>query len=82
MKSWDKRKRMKELVRVQKGRCYYCNRSPHEEDRTIDHRIPLSKGGTDTRKNLVMACEDCNSHKGSMSEREFTEYLEKKKSNV
>ncbi|WP_412758748.1 HNH endonuclease [Metabacillus fastidiosus] len=29
----------------------------------VDHVIPVSKGGTDNRNNLVTACQDCNSGK-------------------
>lgn len=32
---------------------------------TIDHVIELSKGGTDTWENLVMACYDCNDQRGN-----------------
>lgn len=32
---------------------------------TIDHVIPRSKNGTDTLKNLVVACHSCNSSKGT-----------------
>ncbi len=32
---------------------------------TIDHYVPLKKGGTNDRVNLVMMCEDCNQAKGS-----------------
>lgn len=43
---------------------------------TIDHVIPLSKGGKmyDTN-NLVIACERCNSKKGNMGFEEFLNSL-------
>jgi 5-methylcytosine-specific restriction endonuclease McrA len=39
---------------------------------TIDHVIPLSKGGNKyDESNLVIACKTCNKKKGSMSVEEF-----------
>ena len=31
----------------------------------VDHKVPRSRGGTDLIENLVMACLECNSRKGS-----------------
>lgn len=33
---------------------------------TVDHFIPLKKGGTNEYKNLVLMCQECNEKKGSM----------------
>jgi 5-methylcytosine-specific restriction endonuclease McrA len=44
-----------------KNRCYYCQQIP--EELTIDHIIPLSKGGKHTASNVVPACRPCNSRK-------------------
>lgn len=70
---------------MQNGLCYYCHRpvvllnicgGPVPENAaTIDHRHPLSKGGTSQRSNLVVACRRCNQIKGSMSESDFTWYI-------
>lgn len=49
------------------GRCYYCG---CEAD-TMDHRIPLARGGTHFPSNLVPACRVCNSRKYTRTEREF-----------
>lgn len=45
-------------------RCAYCKR-PFTKQRykTIDHVIPLSKGGAHTLSNLTVACKSCNSSK-------------------
>lgn len=42
-------------------KCAYCN---SEEDLTIDHIIPQSKGGKNTKNNVVCACKSCNLQKG------------------
>ena len=39
--------------------CHYCG----QEATTVDHVIPISKGGTDEAANMVAACIKCNSGK-------------------
>jgi 5-methylcytosine-specific restriction endonuclease McrA len=43
------------------GRCYYCGL---ERKLTQDHVVPLSKGGSHSKDNVVAACRSCNSSKG------------------
>ena len=50
--------------------CYYCFKPLREggwqaeDDRPeIDHKYPRSKGGSDHRSNLVVACRQCNGWK-------------------
>lgn len=45
-----------------RGRCAYCNGA---QARTIDHVIPLSRGGSHDVENVVPACRVCNAHKGA-----------------
>jgi 5-methylcytosine-specific restriction endonuclease McrA len=52
-------------------RCFYCGRA-FDGDRTIDHRVPRSLGGTEGLANLVFACRSCNRRKADMPEDEFT----------
>src|SRR5688500_16169226 len=45
--------------------CEYC-RAPESVFNfpfEVDHFVPLSKGGTDDLKNLVLACRACNAYK-------------------
>ncbi|RLF70903.1 MAG: HNH endonuclease [Thermoplasmata archaeon] len=42
--------------------CIYCGA---KGNLSVDHLIPLSRGGPDTPDNAVMACRSCNSSKGS-----------------
>lgn len=56
--------------------CYYCgalliDAPGHMHRPTIDHRTPLSRGGTNAIGNLVVACFSCNNAKDRMTEREF-----------
>ena len=55
--------------------CYYCKKPLTINELTEDHRIPLSKGGTDWIANIVPACLSCNSRKGKKSEQEYKNWL-------
>ena len=43
-------------------RCLYCNQV---KPLTMDHLLPLSKGGVHTAENVVAACLSCNSKRGN-----------------
>jgi 5-methylcytosine-specific restriction endonuclease McrA len=45
--------------------CQYCGYRFREEDLTIDHVVPCSKGGLTEWDNVVAACRPCNQKKGS-----------------
>lgn len=44
-------------------KCVYCGRS--DVKLTMDHIIPISKGGLHTKDNIVPSCRPCNSKKGA-----------------
>ena len=52
----------KNILRRDGHRCQYCGRT--EVALTVDHLMPVSRGGEDTWENLVCACVDCNNRKG------------------
>jgi 5-methylcytosine-specific restriction endonuclease McrA len=56
-------------------RCYYCNKPLSINELTEDHRIPLSKGGTDWIANIVPCCRRCNPQKGNKTEQEYRNWL-------
>jgi 5-methylcytosine-specific restriction endonuclease McrA len=49
-----------EILLKHNHRCRYCG---SETKLTVDHVIPLSKGGEHSRANVVPACQSCNSEK-------------------
>lgn len=65
---WDRR--------VQPGICHYCGRNVGRSGLTMDHVVPLIRGGRSTRGNVVPACRDCNSRKKYLLPLEWQEYLQ------
>lgn len=49
-------------------RCRYCG--IELTDPTIDHVMPVSRGGTDGMANLVTCCYSCNNAKADMTPEE------------
>lgn len=45
------------------GLCHYCDQPVAEEDFTIDHIIPVTRGGRSYLGNLVACCWPCNHEK-------------------
>jgi 5-methylcytosine-specific restriction enzyme A len=48
---------------LQAGRCHYCGTEVGRQALTVDHIVPLARGGRSTRGNMVPACKPCNSAK-------------------
>jgi 5-methylcytosine-specific restriction endonuclease McrA len=66
----------KNILRRDGHRCQYCGRS--DLSLTIDHVLPLSRGGEDTWENLVCACVLCNNRKGDRTPGESFQVLRRK----
>ena len=60
---------------LQKGTCYYCNREVGRGNLTMDHIVPLSRGGKSKKGNIVPACKDCNNKKKYLLPIEWDEYI-------
>ena len=61
--------------RISDGRCYYCRRQVGVKALSMDHIVPLGRGGRSARSNVVPACKDCNTRKQSMLPVEWTDYV-------
>jgi len=48
---------------IGQGVCYHCEKKFLREELSMDHLIPLSRGGRSTKKNIVVSCKQCNSLK-------------------
>ncbi|MFO8048902.1 MAG: HNH endonuclease [Desulfosudaceae bacterium] len=62
--------------RLDKGRCYYCGRPFPPDQLTMDHVVPLARGGKTTKGNVVPACKTCNTEKKQRLPVEWEAYLE------
>lgn len=45
------------------GRCHYCNGKFEKSLLTMDHVIPIARGGKTTKSNVVVCCKPCNNTK-------------------
>jgi len=52
----------REVWRRDQGKCTICGSSERLE---LDHVIPVSKGGSNTVRNIQLLCESCNRRKGA-----------------
>ena len=46
-----------------KGVCYYCGGKFAPGELTLDHIVPVARGGRSTRGNMVVCCRSCNQEK-------------------
>ena len=51
------------LDKKNQGICHYCGKKFAPSELTMDHIVPLARGGTSTRANVVPACKNCNAQK-------------------
>lgn len=61
---------------AQSGLCFWCG-SDIKDGFHADHYIPLAKGGNNWPSNIVLACQTCNTSRGSKMPEEFLIYLDK-----
>lgn len=54
------KKKIKARLLRKDPRCFKCKRNLTFEIATLDHIIPLAKGGTNKESNFQLACEPCN----------------------
>ena len=65
---WWKRK-------LAKGVCQFCGRKVGAGLLTMDHIVPISRGGETTKGNIAVACKECNNKKKQLLPMEWEEYL-------
>ncbi|HLC55069.1 MAG TPA: HNH endonuclease [Candidatus Nanoarchaeia archaeon] len=64
-----------ELFERDKWKCDYCGEEVTKDNATLDHLIPQSKGGKNTKDNLKTSCLLCNSIKSGKTYEEAAHHL-------
>jgi len=49
--------------KLNEGICHYCGKQYPRDELTMDHIVPVARGGTSTKGNVVPCCKQCNSDK-------------------
>ena len=66
---WWKRKRSS-------GICHYCKGQFAPKELTMDHVIPIARGGRSEKFNLVPCCKECNTKKKQLLPTEWDAYMQ------
>ena len=61
--------------KIASGLCHYCQHKFSPKDLTMDHIVPLGRGGTSIKSNLASACKSCNTKKKTFMPVEWEEYM-------
>jgi 5-methylcytosine-specific restriction endonuclease McrA len=69
---WWKRK-------CSEGKCHYCEREVPSGQLTMDHIVPIIRGGRSTKNNIVTSCKECNNKKKHSLPIEWEEYQKRLK---
>lgn len=55
--------------------CFYCRRKIYKQHITRDHVWPRSRGGGHDFRNIVPACQRCNTRKADQSLEEYAAFV-------
>lgn len=61
--------------KIAQGECYYCGKKTSPSNLTMDHIVPLARGGKSVKANLVTTCKSCNNKKKTLLPFEWEEYM-------
>ena len=50
-------------AQLARGICHYCGKKFPPEELTMDHIVPVVRGGKSVRGNVVPCCKTCNNEK-------------------
>jgi len=61
--------------RLARGVCHWCGKATPPSELTMDHIVPLARGGRSVKGNVVPACKRCNNQKKQLLPMEWARYL-------
>ena len=67
----------RQVYNCQNGKCSMCGEKISYMKFTVDHVIPISKGGSNTIDNMEAMCDMCNQMKKDYLKRDFLKHIEK-----
>lgn len=50
-------------AQIARGICHYCGKKFPPGELTMDHIVPVARGGRSVRGNVVPCCKECNNRK-------------------
>ena len=59
----------------ERGCCFYCLRRTPKRVRCLDHVVPRVRSGSNSYRNLVSCCQQCNARKGEQDVEDFLRRL-------
>ena len=65
-----------------RGKCYYCHVTVAPSELTMDHVVPVIRGGRSTKGNLVASCKVCNDAKKYRLPIEWQDWLNARRREV
>ena len=64
-------------TKLSRGICHYCGGTFPPKKLTMDHLLPVVRGGRSSKGNIVVCCKDCNTRKRDMLLGEWEECIVK-----
>lgn len=61
---------LQRMLFLQGRRCFFCSRSIPAAEASIEHLVPVSKGGSNHADNVVACCKTLNTLLGDLSLKE------------
>lgn len=50
-------------LKLAEGLCHYCGQNFAPDELTMDHKVPVARGGCSNKGNVVTSCKPCNTAK-------------------
>lgn len=63
------------IYKKDNGKCYLCGKELLYSEMTLDHVMPLAKGGADCMENLRCCCVNCNRWKADSYSGDFEDKI-------